>query len=213
MPPRPRHCRPPRRRSRRRRTCSDRSDDEIPSVKSSSCFLVQIDEGIGIPVVDRIRRLTQPTVEVPISSCIDRSRVQFLNLPLCPGSGIRIRIRRCANSGIGALARICHTLFVSVLHQISDFQKKKKNSNDAAAPLPSTPPRARRARRAQLPRKIRARPARTLPQGLRAYRAHPAHIVHGSARHRRPTCANWSRRWPPPCAHVAHGGAHSVQHG
>ncbi|KZV34336.1 hypothetical protein F511_35498 [Dorcoceras hygrometricum] len=32
-----------------------------------------------------------------------------------------------------------------------------------------------------------------------------AHVVHGGARHHRPTCTNWSRRWPPPCAHSAHG--------
>ncbi|KZV30296.1 hypothetical protein F511_11287 [Dorcoceras hygrometricum] len=55
-------------RRRRRRTCSIRSGEEIPSVKSSSCFQVQTDKGIGIPVMDRIRRPTQPTVEVPISS-------------------------------------------------------------------------------------------------------------------------------------------------
>ncbi|KZV26919.1 hypothetical protein F511_41168 [Dorcoceras hygrometricum] len=56
---------PPR---RRRQTCSDRSGEEIPSVKSSSCFLVQTDEGIGIPVMVRIMRPTQPTVEVLIYS-------------------------------------------------------------------------------------------------------------------------------------------------
>ncbi|KZV16426.1 hypothetical protein F511_34936 [Dorcoceras hygrometricum] len=80
---------------RRSRTCSDRSGEENPSVKSSLCFLEQNDKGIGIPVVDRIRRPTQPTIEVPISSCIDCSGLQFLNLPLCPGSGIRIH--RCAH--------------------------------------------------------------------------------------------------------------------
>ncbi|KZV32551.1 hypothetical protein F511_21900 [Dorcoceras hygrometricum] len=42
----------------RRRTCSDRLDEEIPSVKYSSRFLVQTDEGIVILVVDRIRRTT-----------------------------------------------------------------------------------------------------------------------------------------------------------
>ncbi|KZV54752.1 hypothetical protein F511_04101 [Dorcoceras hygrometricum] len=41
-----------------RRTCSARLDEEIPSVKYSSCFLVQTDEGIEISVVDRIRRTT-----------------------------------------------------------------------------------------------------------------------------------------------------------
>ncbi|KZV19776.1 hypothetical protein F511_18775 [Dorcoceras hygrometricum] len=44
--------------ARRRRTCSHRSGEEIPSVKSSSCLIVQTGEGIGIPVVDRIRRPT-----------------------------------------------------------------------------------------------------------------------------------------------------------
>ncbi|KZT76680.1 protein LUTEIN DEFICIENT 5, chloroplastic [Dorcoceras hygrometricum] len=54
--------------ARRRKSRSDRSDEEIPSVKSSSSFLVQTGEGIGIPVVDRIRSPKPPTVEVPISS-------------------------------------------------------------------------------------------------------------------------------------------------
>ncbi|KZT75882.1 hypothetical protein F511_47093 [Dorcoceras hygrometricum] len=35
-------------------------------------------------------------------------------------------------------------------------------------------------------------------------------VAHGGARHSRPTYTNWSCRWPPPCAHVAHGGAHGV---
>ncbi|KZV51163.1 protein LUTEIN DEFICIENT 5, chloroplastic [Dorcoceras hygrometricum] len=52
----------------RRKSRSDRSGEEIPSMKSSSSFLVQTDEGIGIPVVDRIRRPKLPNVEVPISS-------------------------------------------------------------------------------------------------------------------------------------------------
>ncbi|KZV54823.1 hypothetical protein F511_36450 [Dorcoceras hygrometricum] len=43
---------------RRRRTCSDRRDEEIPSVKYSPRFLVQTDKGIVISVVDRIRRTT-----------------------------------------------------------------------------------------------------------------------------------------------------------
>ncbi|KZV27064.1 hypothetical protein F511_23960 [Dorcoceras hygrometricum] len=42
----------------RRRTCSDRRDEEIPSVKYSSHFLVQTDKGIVISVMDRIRRTT-----------------------------------------------------------------------------------------------------------------------------------------------------------
>ncbi|KZV36337.1 transcriptional corepressor LEUNIG-like [Dorcoceras hygrometricum] len=53
---------------------SDRSDEEIPSVKYSSSFLVQTSEGIGIPVVDRIRRPKPPTVEVPIPREIGRSQ-------------------------------------------------------------------------------------------------------------------------------------------
>ncbi|KZV15735.1 hypothetical protein F511_08931 [Dorcoceras hygrometricum] len=59
---------------RRRKYRSDRSGEEIPSVKSSSSFLVQIGEGIGIPVVDRIRRPKPPTVEVPIPREIGRSQ-------------------------------------------------------------------------------------------------------------------------------------------
>ncbi|KZV20395.1 hypothetical protein F511_41485 [Dorcoceras hygrometricum] len=47
---------------------SDRFGEEIPSVKSSSSFLVQTGKGIGIPIVDRIRRPKPPTVEVSISS-------------------------------------------------------------------------------------------------------------------------------------------------
>ncbi|KZV31120.1 protein LUTEIN DEFICIENT 5, chloroplastic [Dorcoceras hygrometricum] len=53
--------------ARRRKSRSDRSGEEIPSVKSSSSFLVQTGEGIGIAVVNRIRRPKPPTVDVPIS--------------------------------------------------------------------------------------------------------------------------------------------------
>ncbi|KZV16921.1 hypothetical protein F511_35634 [Dorcoceras hygrometricum] len=56
------------RRRRGRKSCTDRSGEEIPSVKSSLSFLVQIGKGIEIPVVDRIRRTKPPTVEVLISS-------------------------------------------------------------------------------------------------------------------------------------------------
>ncbi|KZV39214.1 hypothetical protein F511_16335 [Dorcoceras hygrometricum] len=43
---------------------------------------------------------------------------------------------------------------------------------------------------------------------------HPcAMVAHGCARHRRPTCTNWSRRWPPQCTHVAHGATHGVLRG
>ncbi|KZV25463.1 alpha/beta-Hydrolases superfamily protein [Dorcoceras hygrometricum] len=45
-------------RCHRRRTCSDRLDEEVPYVKDSSLFLVQTDEGIMISIVDRIRRTT-----------------------------------------------------------------------------------------------------------------------------------------------------------
>ncbi|KZV22471.1 hypothetical protein F511_19691 [Dorcoceras hygrometricum] len=48
--------------------CSDRSGEEIPSVKLSLGFLVQTGEVIGIPIVDRIRRPIPSTIEVPISS-------------------------------------------------------------------------------------------------------------------------------------------------
>ncbi|KZV44236.1 pentatricopeptide repeat-containing protein-like [Dorcoceras hygrometricum] len=49
---------PPRAAACRGWTCSDRLDEEIPSVINSSRFLVQTDEGIVISVVDRIRRTT-----------------------------------------------------------------------------------------------------------------------------------------------------------
>ncbi|KZV40456.1 protein LUTEIN DEFICIENT 5, chloroplastic [Dorcoceras hygrometricum] len=51
-----------------RKSCSNHSGEEIPSVKSSLGFLVQAGEGIEISVVYRIRRPKPPTVEVPISS-------------------------------------------------------------------------------------------------------------------------------------------------
>ncbi|KZV29939.1 hypothetical protein F511_41541 [Dorcoceras hygrometricum] len=51
-----------------RKSRSDHSGEEIPSVKFSLSFLVQTGEGIGIPIVDRIRRPKPSTVEVPISS-------------------------------------------------------------------------------------------------------------------------------------------------
>ncbi|KZV50442.1 protein LUTEIN DEFICIENT 5, chloroplastic [Dorcoceras hygrometricum] len=71
-------------RRRRRKSRSDHFGEEIPSLKSSSSFLVQTDEGIGISVVDRIRRPKPPTVEVPISSCIDRSRAPKFNSSAVP---------------------------------------------------------------------------------------------------------------------------------
>ncbi|KZV22459.1 Subtilisin-like protease [Dorcoceras hygrometricum] len=40
----------------RDRTCSDHLDEEIPSVVNSSALLVQTNEGVLFPVVDRIRR-------------------------------------------------------------------------------------------------------------------------------------------------------------
>ncbi|KZV32261.1 hypothetical protein F511_27375 [Dorcoceras hygrometricum] len=53
-------------------------------MKSSSSFLVQTGEGIGIPVVDWIRRPKPPTVEVPISLCIDRSRAPKFKTSVAP---------------------------------------------------------------------------------------------------------------------------------
>ncbi|KZV55057.1 hypothetical protein F511_33529 [Dorcoceras hygrometricum] len=99
-------------------TCSDHLDEEISSVINSSRLLVQTDEGAVISVVDRIWRTQPPTVEVEprldaskvqklkhpmyvllhLLLCIDRSRCKILILPLCLGSGIRIR--RCANRTI-----------------------------------------------------------------------------------------------------------------
>ncbi|KZV42469.1 hypothetical protein F511_38168 [Dorcoceras hygrometricum] len=74
---------------RRRKSRFDRFSEEIPSVKSSSSFLVQIGEGIEIPIVDRIRRPKS------INRVLTVPGLHFLNLPLRPRSGIRIR--RCAN--------------------------------------------------------------------------------------------------------------------
>ncbi|KZV55785.1 formin-like protein 20 [Dorcoceras hygrometricum] len=69
---------PCRRRRRHRRRCrkshSDHSGEEIPFVKTSPSFLVQIEEGIGIPVVDRIRRPNPPTVECRFPREIGRSQ-------------------------------------------------------------------------------------------------------------------------------------------
>ncbi|KZV54098.1 hypothetical protein F511_28467 [Dorcoceras hygrometricum] len=48
-------------------TRSDHLDEEIPFVINSSGLLVQTDEGVVIPVVDRIRRTQPPTFEVPVS--------------------------------------------------------------------------------------------------------------------------------------------------
>ncbi|KZV48397.1 serine/threonine-protein kinase UCNL [Dorcoceras hygrometricum] len=44
-------------------TCSDHVDEEIPFVSNSSALLVQTDEGVLFPVVDRIRRSTLPTLK------------------------------------------------------------------------------------------------------------------------------------------------------
>ncbi|KZV40681.1 hypothetical protein F511_31241 [Dorcoceras hygrometricum] len=48
-------------------TCSDHVDEEIPFVSNSSALLVQTDEGVLFPVVDRIRRSTAANLEVPVS--------------------------------------------------------------------------------------------------------------------------------------------------
>ncbi|KZT75648.1 hypothetical protein F511_47327 [Dorcoceras hygrometricum] len=39
-------------------TCSDHRDEEIPFVVNFSALLVQTDEGVVFPIVDRIRRTT-----------------------------------------------------------------------------------------------------------------------------------------------------------
>ncbi|KZV25215.1 hypothetical protein F511_38909 [Dorcoceras hygrometricum] len=41
----------------RGRTCSDHVDEEIPFVSNSSALLVQADEGLVHPVVDRIKEI------------------------------------------------------------------------------------------------------------------------------------------------------------
>ncbi|KZV43889.1 F-box family protein [Dorcoceras hygrometricum] len=51
----------------RDRTCSDHLVVEIPFVSNSSALLVQTDEGVLFPVVDRIRRSTAANLEVPVS--------------------------------------------------------------------------------------------------------------------------------------------------
>ncbi|KZV53059.1 hypothetical protein F511_31487 [Dorcoceras hygrometricum] len=56
-----------RRRCSRDCTCSDHIDKEIPFVSNSSALLVQTDEGVMFPVVDRIRRSTVAYLEVPVS--------------------------------------------------------------------------------------------------------------------------------------------------
>ncbi|KZV39252.1 hypothetical protein F511_17584 [Dorcoceras hygrometricum] len=48
-------------------TCSDHVDEDIPFVSNSSALLVQTDEGVLFPVVDRIRRSTAAYLEVPVS--------------------------------------------------------------------------------------------------------------------------------------------------
>ncbi|KZV30490.1 guanosine nucleotide diphosphate dissociation inhibitor [Dorcoceras hygrometricum] len=97
-----RRRRPPSTPPRRRKSRSDRFSEEIPFVKSSSSFLVQTGEEIGIPIVDHIRRPKPPTIEVPISSCIDRSRAQ--NFKSSAVDRERDRIRCCANINLNQSA-------------------------------------------------------------------------------------------------------------
>ncbi|KZV32593.1 sphingoid long-chain bases kinase 2, mitochondrial [Dorcoceras hygrometricum] len=58
-PPFPLHntSRPPPAAASRDRTCSDHLFEEIPFVSNSSALLVQTDEGVLIPVVDRIKEI------------------------------------------------------------------------------------------------------------------------------------------------------------
>ncbi|KZV48692.1 hypothetical protein F511_16891 [Dorcoceras hygrometricum] len=55
-----------RRRCSRDWTCSDHVDEEIPFVSNLSALLVQTDEGVLFPVVDRIRRSIAAYLEVPV---------------------------------------------------------------------------------------------------------------------------------------------------
>ncbi|KZV28064.1 hypothetical protein F511_27128 [Dorcoceras hygrometricum] len=63
-------------------------------------FLVQTGKELRFRSWTGLGGRNRSTVEVPISSCIDRSRAPILNIPLHPGSGIRIH--RCANSSLKA---------------------------------------------------------------------------------------------------------------
>ncbi|KZV42881.1 hypothetical protein F511_26276 [Dorcoceras hygrometricum] len=71
---------------------SGQFDEENPIVLISSGLLVQSDEGVSDLVVDRIDVTTAINREAPGVLTVPGSN---LNLPLRPGSGIRIR--RCAN--------------------------------------------------------------------------------------------------------------------
>ncbi|KZV44610.1 hypothetical protein F511_41246 [Dorcoceras hygrometricum] len=148
---------------------------------------------------------------------------KFLILPLHPGSGVRIR--RCANSGIRALARICqHTLFC--LNCINSRFSKKIIIFPPHAAAPPPHAAAHKPRRGS--RDTHVHPVRMVRRALRACRA--LHL----------RTARWALRLPadnrartmrtavctppphlrelvsqvdaPPCAHVAHRGAQSVQH-
>ncbi|KZV50951.1 hypothetical protein F511_19414 [Dorcoceras hygrometricum] len=67
----------------------DNLDEENPSAQISSVLLVQADEGIPSPIVDLIDGSTATYRVLTVLG------LQFLNLPLRPGNGIRIH--RCAN--------------------------------------------------------------------------------------------------------------------
>ncbi|KZV55415.1 hypothetical protein F511_06465 [Dorcoceras hygrometricum] len=73
--------------------------------------------------------------EIP---CINRSRAKNFKLPLLPESGFRIR--RCANSGIIALARLCQYTILPELHQKSRFPNKKILDAAARPPCSFRPP-------------------------------------------------------------------------
>ncbi|KZV54909.1 pyrophosphate--fructose 6-phosphate 1-phosphotransferase subunit beta-like [Dorcoceras hygrometricum] len=77
---------PRRRRCRRNLFRPSRQGDSVREIFVG--FLVQIGEGVAILVVDRIRRRSSySTVEVPIPSCIDRSRASIFKFFRCaPGS-------------------------------------------------------------------------------------------------------------------------------
>ncbi|KZV48568.1 polyol transporter 5-like [Dorcoceras hygrometricum] len=160
-------------------------------------FLVQIGEGVEILVVDRIRRRSSSsTVEVPITSwnwCIDRYRAPiFKFFRYVPGG---IRIRRYANSGIRALAWICHYTILPELHQKSHFSKKKNFLVGCCRRPPACNHRQPCTTAAPFMHPVRA----TAACESRRVSCRWARSVHAS-----PGVARAGRY---PCEHVVHGGA------
>ncbi|KZV55027.1 hypothetical protein F511_11578 [Dorcoceras hygrometricum] len=170
-----------------RKSYSDRSGEEIPSVKSSSSFLVQTGEGIGIPVVDQIRRPKPPNVEVRFPREICRSQVPRRYTLPCARRERRSHPPRTNRDGYRGIVR------VSRAHDAAGVSRTPRTYVVGGVALPSCTPHAHIA-------------ASVAPVGR-----HPCvHVAHDSARHRRPTCANWSRRWLPLRAHTLRTGARTA---